>query len=83
MTRFRALPYAKALMTVVKDETPEHRETVAEELDRHQGLGIRQCSKAGHASSLPSRPRIASRLRSNTRWRSSSVISRSRRSRAS
>ena len=34
MTRFRALPYAKALMAVVKDETPERREAVAEELDR-------------------------------------------------
>ena len=34
MTRFRALPYAKALMAVVKDETRERRETVAEELDR-------------------------------------------------
>ena len=34
MTRFRALPYAKALMAVVKDETPESREMVAEELDR-------------------------------------------------
>lgn len=34
MARFRALPYAKALMVVVKDETPERREMVADELDR-------------------------------------------------
>jgi len=33
MTRFRALPYAKALTAVVKDETIERRERVAEELD--------------------------------------------------
>jgi len=34
MARFRALPYAKAVMAVVKDETPERREMVADELDR-------------------------------------------------
>jgi F-type H+-transporting ATPase subunit delta len=34
MGRFRALPYAKALLTVVRKEGPERLETVAGELDR-------------------------------------------------
>jgi len=34
MTRFRALPYAKALTAVMEGESPERREAVADELDR-------------------------------------------------
>ena len=34
MGRFRAYPYAKALLTVVQKEAPDRAETVADELDR-------------------------------------------------
>jgi F-type H+-transporting ATPase subunit delta len=34
MGRFRAFPYAKALLTVVQKEAPDRAETVASELDR-------------------------------------------------
>jgi F-type H+-transporting ATPase subunit delta len=34
MGRFRAYPYAKALLTVVQKEAPERAETIADELDR-------------------------------------------------
>ena len=34
MARFRALPYAKALFEVVRDQEPEQAEAVADELDR-------------------------------------------------
>lgn len=34
MARFRALPYAKALFQVVRDQEPQRAEAVADELDR-------------------------------------------------
>lgn len=34
MARFRALPYAKALFQVVRDQEPERAEAIADELDR-------------------------------------------------
>jgi F-type H+-transporting ATPase subunit delta len=34
MARFRALPYAKALFEVVRDQEPERAEAIADELDR-------------------------------------------------
>ena len=33
MSRFRAIPYAKALLAVVEDQAPERKEAVADELD--------------------------------------------------
>ena len=34
MGRFRAIPYAKALLAVVEDQAAERKEVVADELDR-------------------------------------------------